>query len=130
MSNDLIANLKADYPVWEVKNKLPVSKEILLADGESLIVPGKGVAKIAASNINNFPDFKTFEFVTPDLKTLASYGVIERKEAPVVEAPVAPAPAQTASAPATTTTSSNTSSAPSKSSSATDNKSTQTAAKE
>lgn len=88
MATTLIEDLKIDYPIFELKNKTSIPREILLADGETIVVPERGTCKIKSGNINSFPDFAIFDYKIPTISVLEDYGIITRNAAPAAE-PVA-----------------------------------------
>lgn len=73
-------SLIKEFPVFTVKNKTNVTKNIPLKDNEELVVPAYGIAKINASLLAGVPSSINFKMVSPGIKDLINHGVIEGKK--------------------------------------------------
>mgnify|MGYP000980433860 CR=1 FL=1 len=74
-----------EFPIFTVKNKTSITKNIPLKDNEELVVPAHGVVKISAAILTGIPSSTYFKMVSPSIKDLINHGVIEGKKVSSVE---------------------------------------------
>jgi hypothetical protein len=75
-----LENLKRQFPIFVIKNKTAMPKELLIAGGETVHIPAFGVRKIASSNIIQIPDSVFFECISPSVDDLILFNVITRED--------------------------------------------------
>ena len=73
-----------EFPVYVVKNKVPVSKNIPLKDNEELVVPAHGTVKINSYLLTGIPSSTYFKSISPSVKDLIRLGLIETVLKPAV----------------------------------------------
>lgn len=69
--------LKEAFPVFEVRNKRNVSKNILLANNEEVVVPPSATVKLESKNFIQVPDTSNFKLIVPTLDALIEHNVIK-----------------------------------------------------
>lgn len=80
-------SLIKEFPIFVVKNKMAVSKNISLKDNEELVVPAYSEVKLNSSLLTSIPSSAYFRPISPSTKDLIRLGVIESKESTPVSAP-------------------------------------------
>lgn len=78
--------LKEAFPIFEVKNKKTVSKNILLANNEEVVVPPSATVKLESKNLIQIPDTTYFKLLVPSLNDLIEHNVIKVSPPPVESA--------------------------------------------
>lgn len=72
--------LKKAFPIFVIKNKKSVSKNILLRNNEHVIVPGDTEVKVASEDLIQMPDATIFSVKSPKLDDLIEHNVIKKSE--------------------------------------------------
>ena len=69
----ILNTLKANFPVWQIKNRGKVATELSLSGGTDsiTILPG-ATASILSSQIYQMPDMKKFTLVVPSMADVVS----------------------------------------------------------
>lgn len=81
--------LKADFPVFTIENRLNIAKGIPIANGEELLVPPKATVEVSSSHLYQMPDSTVFRVKNPTTADLVLYGILKTvtSEAPVESKP-------------------------------------------
>jgi len=81
-------SLVKEFPIFVVKNKTAITKNIPIKDNEELVVPSHAIVKIDANLLGGIPSSTFFKMVSPSVKDLIKHGLISSKKedipAPVV----------------------------------------------
>lgn len=72
--------LKKAYPIFEVRNRQSLSKNILLRNNEEVVVPGNATVKIASEDLIQMPDSTFFKVVSPSVDALIEHNVLKKSE--------------------------------------------------
>lgn len=73
------------FPVFKVKNKTAVSKNIQLKDNEEVVVPAGATIKVSAAQLLGVPDSSCFKMISPTITDLISANVITSGNSAVEE---------------------------------------------
>lgn len=72
--------LLAAFPVFKLKNKKSVSKNIVLQNGEEVVVPANATVTIDSSELISIPSNLDFKLLSPTVADLISFGLIETEK--------------------------------------------------
>lgn len=77
-----LERLKQEFPVFVVKNKAPTSKQIILANNETVQVQPGAEKPIKSADLVQMPDSAYFKMISPSVADLVRCGVLTKKEKP------------------------------------------------
>ena len=74
--------LKEAFPIFKVRNKKNVSKNILLANNEEIVVPPLTSVRIKSEDLIQVPDATIFKIEHPPMDALIEHNVIKSGNTP------------------------------------------------